>query len=207
MFSADGSILAYGVDSGTSLYVFHMADRTGQVPSMNIPSLSGNVGRVAVSADGKTVAVCDNQVAIHLVDVATSTETGTLQLADAAAQVTVMAFNHDGSILAVNNDATSEIQLWDLTTKQPGAVLTGHAPNDDGTKSINSIAFNADGSLLASASYDQTVRIWDVKAGKELAKLDAGDSGPAVVVWSPDSSLLAWSDVKGVIHLVGVAAS
>lgn len=205
-FSADGSILTYGLDSGMSLYVFHVADRTEQVPSRDIPALSGNVGVIAVSDDGKTLAAGDNQTAIHLIDLATSTESGTLELGDAAEQVTVMMFNHAGSILAITKDATSEIQLWDLTTHQPGAVLSGHNPNDRGMTPITSVAFNADSTLLVSASYDQTIRLWDVTAAKELAKLDAGAGGPTVVVWSPDSSVLAWADLNGAIHLVGIPA-
>lgn len=45
---------------------------------------------------------------------------------------------------------------------RPRASLTGH------TEAIESIAFSPDGKLLASASKDSTVRLWDVATRKEL---------------------------------------
>jgi len=61
------------------------------------------------------------------------------------------------------------------------AVLIGH----DG--SVEGIAFSPDGSSIASASEDQTVRLWDVHNGAELAVLRGPDNFLSSVVWSADA--------------------
>jgi WD40 repeat protein len=52
----------------------------------------------------------------------------------------------------------------ELLTK-PRAVLSGH------TGDVEGLAFSHDGRLLASGSKDGTVRLWDVKQAKEMARL------------------------------------
>nr|WP_285704806.1 hypothetical protein [Microtetraspora sp. NBRC 16547] len=47
------------------------------------------------------------------------------------------------------------VRLWDVTTHRPtGTPLTGH------TDYVNALALSPDGHALATASNDQTVRLW-----------------------------------------------
>ena len=53
--------------------------------------------------------------------------------------------------------------FWDLATGEPAGTLRGHEDY------VSAVAFSADGKLLATGSFDHTVKVWDV-AGRELLR-------------------------------------
>ncbi|XP_075755208.1 coronin-7 isoform X2 [Pelodiscus sinensis] len=94
--------------------------------------------------------------------------------------------------LAVAGD-DAKIRLWRVppgglreTLKEPEAVLRGH------TEKIYSLKFHplaAD--ILASSSYDMSVRLWDLQAGTEVLCLGGHQDQIFSLAWSPDGQRLA----------------
>ena len=78
-------------------------------------------------------------------------------------------------------------------------VLEGH------TQSVHAVAFSPDGHLLASASTDGTVRLWDVAAAAQTRVLE-GHSGAVHAVAFTDRRLLASAGKDGSLWLWDIAA-
>ena len=49
-----------------------------------------------------------------------------------------------------------------------------------------SVAASHDGQMLASASWDQTVRIWNVATGRQMGKFEGHEGRVHSVAFSPD---------------------
>jgi WD40 repeat protein len=65
------------------------------------------------------------------------------------------------------------------------------------TNWVYCLAFAPDGRTLASAGWDQVIRLWDVTAGTELAALRGHRSEVYVLAYSPDGAQLAAGSATG----------
>jgi WD40 repeat protein/tetratricopeptide (TPR) repeat protein len=75
--------------------------------------------------------------------------------------------------------------VWDAQTGQETLTLHGH------TAPVTSVCFSPDGRRLASASYDNAVKVWEAQTGQEALTLK-GHTGPVTsVCFSPDGRRLA----------------
>jgi WD40 repeat protein len=70
-------------------------------------------------------------------------------------------------------------------------VLTGH------TKAVLTVAFSADGKVLASGSRGGTIRLWDVRTGKVTLTLSDPSTDLPCLAFSPDGRTLATSVYGG----------
>jgi WD40 repeat protein len=77
-------------------------------------------------------------------------------------------------------------------------VQTGHA------ESVSSVAFSPDGKILASGSYDKTIKLWSVETGAELRTLRGETDAIQSVAFSPDGKTLASGNFEKTIKLWSV---
>jgi WD40 repeat protein len=106
------------------------------------------------------------------------------------------AFSHDDRFLAA--EMLGEIRLLNIET---GKEITGqNATTGDAIPvsqehedKIAAVVFSPDASLVATASYDSTIRVWSTSTGKELLRREHEwlSASQHIVAFSPDGSLLA----------------
>jgi len=112
-----------------------------------------------------------------------------LLLSTAATALPLRAEGPDGAPPAATTTARPELELQ-----------IGH------TGPVNRVVYSPDGKLLASASEDRTVKLWDIATGT-LQQTLTGHGGPVeTMAFSPDSQTLISGDVDGTIRLWDVAA-
>ena len=186
-----------------------------------VRTLAGGAGApapIAASPDGTLLAFV-NEGTLELREVIT----GDLRLRISGKYNTIrtVAFSPDGSLLAMGR-IDHAVQLWDVSKlQQPEPVasdrerpeleeespileeriwgLKGH------TGFVRSIAFSPNDRLLASASDDTTVRLWDLRTGELLHTLEGHTDRVESVAFRPHASVLASGSWDTTVRLWDVA--
>jgi WD40 repeat protein len=120
------------------------------------------VSGLIFTRDGKTLVTSSADRSIKLWDVTTRKEIATIRdpadNGDERPMVLAVACSPDGTTFVTGGDG-KEIHVWDRAKRELKATLRGHEDV------VAGLAFAPDGKTLASASYDQTLRLWDIADG------------------------------------------
>ncbi|KAL3138072.1 hypothetical protein ABBQ38_005303 [Trebouxia sp. C0009 RCD-2024] len=189
-FSPDGTNLATGADdakvkiwnvqSGFCFVTF--SDHTAPVTAVAfLPS-----GSVVVSAslDG-TVRAFD---LVRYRNFRTMTSPHPVQFVS-------LAVDPAGEVICAGSLDTFQVYVWSVRTGRLLDVLAGH----EGP--VAGLAFSPTQSLLASASWDKTVRTWDVFSGKGGVEALQHSHDVLALAYRPDGKLLASATLDGQIYL------
>jgi cytochrome c len=102
-----------------------------------------------------------------------------------AGAVNAVALLKDGRAATAGEDG--QIALWKPGERQPSAVLEGHQGP------VVSLALSADGTLLASASWDRTARLWALTGGSRRV-IQGNAQNVNGVAFTPDAVVTAGYD-------------
>jgi WD40 repeat protein len=153
---------------------------------------------LAFTPDGRTIAVTDsgNQRGKNFNGGVLLLERGTgklvRELPTPGVQAIHVACSPDGRWLAASGGVG--VHVWDVQTGEEVAVGSAGHQNE-----ISQIV-TAPGGLIATASLDHTVRLWDAATGTERRRLAHGNWVPAIAV-SPDGRFLASSSLDDSVRL------
>ncbi len=192
-FSADNKWLATCSDVDGTIRVWEVA-RVRLVHHLVPPETdSFSLSDVVYSPDGKTLAISGYRGSwvgtIHLWDAATGRYRGRLETGYSAGRLAISA---DSRLLAAAT--ANALRVWELASRRD------LAPNDDAHQGwVSQVAVTRAG-LVATASDDHTVRVWDAATGKQRLKLTHGSWVRAIAI-SPDGTKLASSSLDDTVRL------
>ncbi len=146
VFSSDGKILASSSMDST-IRVWDAV--TGELKTVSDGMPSSILG-IVFSPGDDIIAGWGGMQKIYLLDVATGKQKEIIKTEE---HVSSVVFSSDGGKIVLCG--FSSIQFLDMATGVYTGKLTGHRSN------ITHISLSPDGSILASASLDKTIKLWD----------------------------------------------
>ncbi|NXM51138.1 PWP2 protein, partial [Gymnorhina tibicen] len=108
-------------------------------------------------------------------------------------QFSCLAVDSSGEIVAAGSQDSFEIFIWSMQSGRLLDVLAGH----EGP--ISSLSFNPMKCVLASASWDKTVKLWDMLDSWRTKETLIMNSDVLVVAFRPDGKELAVAALNGQI--------
>jgi WD40 repeat protein len=168
----------FTANAGTRIVAWDVA--TGHSTTVcEAPSLFAYTPQaLALSPDDKTLAILSIDNSIHLWDVSDS------KLRDVPDNL---------------KRRTEQVRGGGKLPVEPGVkprvVLRGHGSY------VTAIAFHPDGKILASASIDGTIKLWDVVTGEVRLTLEGHTANITTIAFTPDRNTLISTDQDGTVKV------
>lgn len=75
------------------------------------------------------------------------------------------------------------------------------------TDYITAVSFSRDGQYLASTSWDQTIRIWEVASGKEIKQFAVSEGCAKTLTFGPDDKIIWAGTTAGSVYRIDLIAN
>ncbi|XP_072300652.1 F-box-like/WD repeat-containing protein TBL1X [Eucyclogobius newberryi] len=189
------SILSAGVDKTTIIWDAHTGEAKQQFPFHSAPALDVDW------QNNTTFASCSTDMCIHVCRLGNDRPLKTFQ--GHTNEVNAIKWDPSGMLLASCSDDMT-LKIWSMKQETCVHDLQAHSkeiytikwsPTGPGTNNPNSNI------MLASASFDSTVRLWDVERGVCIHTLTKHQEPVYSVAFSPDGKHLASGSFDKCVHI------
>ncbi|ETL24725.1 hypothetical protein L917_21195 [Phytophthora nicotianae] len=199
-FSPDKGLLASSsADSSVKIWRLTSTNELETSPKASLYGHEAGVSDACWSPDSRHLASASDDRTARLWDVETAKTLATLgathRSLDAALTIPLSLLEGSSTTLGLDEDGISS-----------GVVATD-PPVESHTGFVSCVAFNPQGSLVATGSHDENVRLWDVRNGRTVADIGAHQEPVVSVQFHPtDGSLLVTAGYDGLVRVWDVAS-
>ncbi|MEV0196165.1 AAA family ATPase [Nonomuraea sp. NPDC050691] len=206
--AASDPVVAMGTDrKDSAVRFFDVATRRESGPRLRpeddpVPREWAGVRATRFSRDGRTLTTAGTDGAIRRWDAVTRRQIGRADRLSSSGELSA-----DGGLSAfwVRTGNDGSVAIWDVAGRReagPRIVVEGH------TSFVPAKAFSPDGSILALAGSDQTVRLFDVATRRQIGEplQGAATDQHSALAFSGNGKLLATTAADGTVRLWDVAS-
>jgi WD40 repeat protein len=178
----DGEVCGYDVRAGTACLWTSPAKLNAKVDTI---AMSPDARWLAWGGDGSRVLLWDRDGG------------KTLALDTGATHVSQIIWDRSNQLLVstgvrdVVPTKSGQIQVWDPFLARCTKEIRAHHAG------IHALSLDSTGRVVASGSTDMTVKLWDWRAGLELATLGSHQTRVYSLAWSPGGEVLVSGDSGG----------
>lgn len=142
---------------------------------------AGRISSLAVSPDGRLVTAVGQD--LQLWDKTMDSPIQTFE--GHSREISGVTFSPNGELL-VSCSADGTVRVWDTN------LVTAHKSLQRHSYEVAATRISPDGRLLGSGSTDYKLQLWDIATGMPLQVLDDYSGKSSTLIFSPDSSLMAF---------------
>ncbi len=152
---------------------------------------------VSISPDEKSLVSWSDEASFYLWDISTGKSKQIITGHPSCPHIPSSSLSADGKTLASRDGIIIRYNFYlsDITTGKQIKIYDGH------TGLIRDTEFNPDGTILATCSEDDTIRLWDVITGKKLKTIRVKKEIYYNLAFSPDGKTLAAASKNEEIYL------
>ncbi|KAI9292389.1 WD repeat protein [Neoconidiobolus thromboides FSU 785] len=187
-YSADGQNIATGGQDGK----LKIWDTASGFSFVTFSEHQGPISQVEFTKQGQVVVSASLDGTVRAFDLLRYRNFRTFTTPDPV-QFSCLAVDPSGEIICAGSIDTFEVFVWSMQTGKLLDVLSGH----EGP--ISCMAFSPIDNMVATGSWDGTVRIWDAFGRGQSVELLQVDSDVLALTYSPDGKQIAAASLDGQI--------